>query len=130
MKLGTLNGLRGKRLSLTLIIIFTTLLIWGWERTPHQDSFHPPHEQDLYPQVARIKYIHQLPSEEEDFPDVDTIGHRTNGSVAQVLSDNPVGSPTASKTTEVDEGFQAITVENNGRHLLLMMFHIAVVSIS
>ncbi|CAL9150032.1 protein trichome birefringence-like 16 [Musa acuminata AAA Group] len=113
MKLGTLNGLRGKRLSLTLIIIFTTLLIWGWERTPHQDTFHPQHEQDLYPQVARIKYIHQLPSEEEDFPDADTIGNRTNGTVSQVLSDKPVGSPTASKTTEVDEGLRAITVENN-----------------
>ncbi|RZS14902.1 hypothetical protein BHM03_00046663 [Ensete ventricosum] len=97
MKLGTLNGLRGKRLSLTLIIIFTTLLIWGWERTPHQDSFHPQHEQDLYPQ------------EEEDFPDADTIGHRTNGTLAQVLSDKPVGSPAASGTTEVDEGFEAIT---------------------
>ncbi|KAJ8461478.1 hypothetical protein OPV22_034404 [Ensete ventricosum] len=112
MKLGTLNGLRGKRLSLTLIIIFTTLLIWGWERTPHQDSFHPQHEQDLYPQVARSKYMHQLPSEEEDFPDADTIVHRTNGTLAQVLSDKPVGSPAASGTTEVDEGFEAITVGN------------------
>ena len=74
--------------------------------------------------------FHQLPSEEEDFPDADTIGNRTNGTVSQVLSDKPVGSPTASKTTEVDEGLQAITVENNGSLLLLMMFHIAVVPIS
>lgn len=50
MKLGSLNGLKGKQLSLTLVIIFTTSLIWKWERIPHQDPFHQQQEQDLFPQ--------------------------------------------------------------------------------
>ncbi|WOL20231.1 hypothetical protein Cni_G29035 [Canna indica] len=112
MKLA-LNGLRGKRLSLILIIIFTTFIIWGWERSPHQDSFHQPHQQDLFPQVTHVKYVHEHPSAEEDFPDAETVGHRKSEAVVHVLSDRPVGSTSEKQTRKVDKSFKSSdTVEN------------------
>ncbi|XP_042470611.1 protein trichome birefringence-like 14 isoform X1 [Zingiber officinale] len=111
MKLGSLNGLKGKQLSLTLIIVFTTLLIWKWERIPHQDPFHQQQEQDFFPQVAKVKYVHEHPLAEEDFPDSDTSVHQTSETVVQALSDNPVGLTTSSKETEENKGFELQTVK-------------------
>ncbi|KAG6534717.1 hypothetical protein ZIOFF_008620 [Zingiber officinale] len=106
MKLG-LNGLVGKQLSLTLVIIFTTLLIWKWVRTPYEDSFHQLQDLDLFSQVAKVDYANQHPLAEEDFPNAEIAGHHTSETVVQVVSDNIVGPTTASKQTEDAKGFQS-----------------------
>ncbi|XP_074577643.1 protein trichome birefringence-like 14 [Curcuma longa] len=111
MKLGV-NGLVGKQLSLTLIIIFTTLLIWKWEGMPYQDSFHQQQDLDLFSQVAKVDYANQHPLAEEDFPNAETTGHHTSETVVQVVSDNTVGPTTASKQTEDDKGFRSQIVED------------------
>ncbi|XP_074561243.1 protein trichome birefringence-like 14 [Curcuma longa] len=118
MNLGNLNGLKVKQLSLTLIIIFTTLLIWKWERMPYQDSFHQQQDLDLFPQVAKVDYGNKQPLAMEDFPDVEAAGHRTSGMAVQVASYNVEGSTTASKQTEAACNFaKGEWVADKGRPL-------------
>lgn len=66
-----------------------------------------------------MKYVHEHPSAEEDFPDSDTSVRRTSETVVQVLSDNLVGLATSSKETQENRGFELQTVKIKSKCFIL-----------
>lgn len=103
MKTLSLNGLRGKRLSVSLIIIFTSLLIWRWESIS-SITFLPPHEPfDLRGGVSHFRFTDQQPSLDEDFSNWNHHGNFNPSSEKELLALAPTESTVIHSSGNIKE---------------------------